>query len=102
MGGLVGNSGAQAINLATLAGARRLILIGFDMCKGEVDGKPDQVHWHGDHPRPLNNAPSFERFIEGMGKMAADLHADGIEVVNCSAKSALPYWPKRSLEDALS
>lgn len=95
-GGEVGNSGAQAINLATLAGARRLILIGFDMCT-----RDGQVHWFGDHPKELNNNSSYSRFVAGMGPMAADLHRDGIEVINTCKWSALPYWPKRSLEDAL-
>lgn len=95
-GGIVGNSGAQAINLAYLWGARRILLVGFDMCK-----RGDVVHWFGDHPRPLKNDPAFARFVEGMGPMAADLHAAGVEVINCCRWSALPYWPKRTLVECL-
>lgn len=71
------------------------------MRAGPVDGKPNQVHWHGDHPKGLNNTPSFARFVQGMGEMAADLQAAGIEVINCSPISILPYWPKRALTDCL-
>ena len=41
-----GNSGFQAINLAFLWGATRIILLGFD-CKA-VAGKD---HWFGQHPQ---------------------------------------------------
>lgn len=99
---MVGNSGAQAMNLATLAGARRLILVGFDMQRGPVNQRGEQmIHWHGDHPKPINNTPSFAHFVRGMGRMAADLHAAHIEVINTCARSALPYFPKRTLEQAL-
>lgn len=101
-GGQIGNSGAQAINLAYLMGARRLVLVGFDMRRDEVDGKPDQVHWFGDHPKGLSNSPPFAHFIRGMGELAADLHRAGVEVINCSQRSALSYWPKRALDDALT
>jgi hypothetical protein len=95
-GGQIGNSGAQAMNLAFLWGARRLLLVGFDMCKrGEL------VHWFGDHPKGLQNDPPFERFVKGMGPLAADLHREGVEVINCCRWSALPYWPKRELADVL-
>lgn len=98
----MGNSGAQAINLAYLWGARRMILVGFDMRSGEVDGKKDQMHWFGDHPKPLQNPSAFDQFITGMGPMAVDLRQRDVEVINTSAKSAIPYWPKRTLEQALS
>lgn len=100
-GGLVGNSGAQAINLAYLWGARRLVLVGFDMCK--LKDETDQVlsHWHGDHPKPLKNDSPYPRFVAGMAQMAADLYAHRVEVINCSPRSALPYWPRRPLFDAL-
>lgn len=78
------------------------MLIGFDMRRAEVDGKPDQEHWHGAHPKGLTQNSSYGRFVTGMGEMAADLHAAQIEVLNCSSISLLPYWPKRSLIDCLA
>lgn len=98
---MIGNSGAQAINLATLWGARRLVLVGFDMCKAKVDGT-EQEHWFGAHPKGLLNHSDYGQFVRGMGRMAADLHQDGVEVLNCSPISALPYWRKVTMEQALA
>ena len=91
-----GNSGYGAINLAYLFGARRLLLVGFDM--RPVDGLS---HWHGDHAAPLSVRQPFHAWIPRFAKLAADLKADDVEVVNCSAASALTCFPKASLEDAL-
>lgn len=66
-----------------------------------VDGQPARMHWFGDHPKELKNDPPFGRFIAGMGQMAADLHAAGVQVINCSRISALPYWPKMTLAEAI-
>lgn len=92
-GGAVGNSGAQAINLAYLLGARRLVLIGFDM--GE------QGHYFGDHPPGLHVVSPWERMRAGMATMAAELAALGVQVVNCSPLTAITYWPRADLPDVL-
>jgi hypothetical protein len=87
----VGNSGAQAINLAVHAGAWRILLLGFDMRK--VDG---QDHFFGAHPEPLNRVSPYDTFWKGMWSMAKDLSELGIEVLNGSPNSALPYWRRLS------
>lgn len=92
-GGPMGNSGAQAINLAWQLGANRLLLIGFDM-HASKDGRQ---HYFGNHPPGLHITMPFERFIKGMGPLAAELHRAGADVVNCSPGSALPYWPRSTL-----
>ena len=90
-----GNGGYQAIGLAHQAGAKRIILLGFDMhAKG---GK----HWHGDHPRGLNKRLPFADWIAKYQQLAIDLKAEGVEVVNATPDSALPWFPKASIEDAL-
>lgn len=86
------NSGFQAINLAVLAGAKRVILLG-------IDGRPG--HFHGGHPRPTP-----EHFYEAMRKAfsaaeKAILDA-GVSVVNCSPGSAVDSFPKQALEAALA
>lgn len=96
-GGPVGNSGAQAIGLAAEANPWRILLLGFDM--RPVDGKD---HFFGAHPAPLNQVSPYEVFWKGMWSMAAALNERGIEVLNGSPESALPYWRKLSaaeLED---
>ncbi len=92
-----GNSGFQAVNLAAQAGARRIILLGFDMTLAAG------VHWHGRHPAGLNNptAQNLARWRRHMDDAAPTLAALGIEVINASTSSALTAYPKMSLEDAL-
>lgn len=89
-----GNSGFQAMNLAPHFGADRLALVGFDM-KGE--------HWHGKHPRGLNNPreANFVRWRLAFEASAPVLAAAGIAVFNTSEQSRLDCFPRRRLEDVL-
>lgn len=89
-----GNSGHQAINLAFLAGARRIILLGFDF---------QGTHWHGNYTNGLpNNGPRlYEDWAKRMAVTAADLAAEGVEVLNCSPSSAIQCFKKTTLGDAL-
>lgn len=89
-----GNSGFQAINIAVLAGAKRLLWLGLDY-RGE--------HWHGNHPVPLKNArpESMQRWACVLDKQAPLFVALGIEVVNLSPLSLLSAYPQMSTDDAL-
>ncbi len=51
------NSGYQAINLAVHYGARRIVLLGYDLQR--TDGK---AHFFGNHPQAGQNAPSPRSF----------------------------------------
>jgi hypothetical protein len=88
-----GNSGYQAINLAYHAGAKRLVLVGYDMRGG---------HWHGDHPPGLNKRPSYAHWIRDMKQLALDLEREGVQVANASPKSALRCFPAMGLDAALA
>jgi hypothetical protein len=88
-----GNSGYQAINLAFLWGAKRIVLLGFD-CK-RVEGKD---HWFGQHPKGLTQLQPYEIWINHFNKLAVDLQSHGVEVVNCSLDSALECFPKMDIE----
>lgn len=94
---LNGNSGFQALNLAFLFGARRILLVGFDMKPGPKGEK----HWHPDHPRPLVQGQCFEEWIHKSAKLARDLEREQCEVVNCTPGSALTCWPIGDLEKEL-
>ena len=88
-----GNSGYQAMNLAYLWGAKRLVLLGFD-CK-KVGGKD---HWFGQHPKGLTQVQPYEiwqKHFEQMAKEFADL---GVEVINCSPDSALTCFKTAAIE----
>lgn len=92
-----GNSGFQAINLAVQLGAKRIVLVGYDM---RLDGG---IHWHGEHEKALNN-PNLGHIIKWrkiIDEAAGDLAALGIEVVNVGACSALTAYPFMDLQDAL-
>jgi len=90
------NSGYQAVGLAYLFGAARILLLGFDF--GRSFGKS---HWHGDHPRGLGNGGSFAAWCAAMNLLAKDLAAAGVEVINCSRMTALTCFPRMSIEEAL-
>ena len=90
------NSGHQAINLAVLLGARRILLLGFDM-KAAPDGR---LHWFGDHPVKTNPAV-FSAMLRNFDKTLKPLAAAGVEVINCSADTALTCYPRKPLHDAL-
>ena len=93
------NSGHQAMNLAYHLGARRILLLGYDMKAGPNGEK----HWHPDHPPELNNPDNvtWGRCIEAFAVIAADLKAEGVEVINCSLGSALECFPMAKLEEVL-
>jgi hypothetical protein len=91
-----GNSGFGAINLAYLFGARRILLLGFDM--REVKGKK---HWHPDHPKPCVQNMPFKEWLFKSVALARDLEKEGCEVINCCLDSALTVFKKMPLEEAL-
>lgn len=90
------NSGFQAINLAYHFGARRIVLLGYDM--QHTGGK---THWHGDHPRGLTNAEGISSWVKYFRPLAEDLARLGVEVVNCSTDTALTCFTRAPLEATL-
>jgi uncharacterized Rossmann fold enzyme len=90
-----GNSGHQAINLAYLFGAARIVLLGFDMQQRD----PALSHYFGEHPyhkRPLTR--NFEAWRRNLALLGADLQAEGVEVLNATRDTALQCFPRVPLE----
>lgn len=83
-----GNSGFQAINLATLWGAARVLLLGFDGGSG---------HFFGRHPAGLRNGDA-DRFRTHFHLAARNLPCP---VLNCTPGSRLACFDKVSLDAAL-
>jgi hypothetical protein len=90
-----GNSGFQAVNLAILLGATRIILCGFDM--REVDGRK---HFFGSHPRGLNPNQNFSGWRKGFADAAKALPS-GVEIINATPGSALTCFPFMDLQEAI-
>jgi hypothetical protein len=90
------NSGAAAISLAVHFGAKRIILLGFDMRLDEAK----RSHWHGFHKN--NGIAVFARHLRGFPVIAEDAEARGIEILNASPESAIESFPKVELQEVLS
>ena len=90
------NSGYQAINLAVHLGARRILLLGFDM--QPVNG---QHHWFGAHPYRASDPP-YALFLRCFPTIVEPLQDAGVEVINCTPGSALDCFPRMTLRDALA
>ena len=86
------NTGASAINLALILGAKKVYLLGFDrhLTKGESN-------WHKNN-LDKNNKDTYQRMNATDGYMKKDLKVKfpGCEVINVTNNSDLPHWPKVS------
>jgi len=94
--GLNGNAGCIAVNLALILGARRVLLLGFDMKL--VD--KTCANWH-EFNIGKPNKKSYERFAQGFERMAADLSTvfPGREVINLGPDSELETFTKKYIYD---
>lgn len=94
-----GNSGFQALNLALQWGARKIILIGYDLT--DRSG----VHWYGRNNWAMANNPDDPQ----LGKWAANFDRTapaivklGADVVNVSEYSRITAFRKGTIEQALT
>jgi hypothetical protein len=91
------NGGYQAVHIAVQRGASRILLCGFDMRTVN-----DKKHWFGDHPRKLNTKQNYRGWIVNFELLAPELKKRGVEVINCTPKSALHMFARGKLEEVLS
>lgn len=92
------NSGYQAINLAVHLGAKKIVLLGYDM---KVVGY--QTNWHKE---PRAEAKAYERCIQQsmlphFPSLVQPLKDLGVEVINANPESELTCFTRTTLEDAL-
>lgn len=96
------SSGLCAINIAWLMGARRILLLGFDMKPGNGVN-----NWHSRHerfrtPEKLKMVMSPQqykgRFIPEYMRAARLLEDKGVEVINCTPGSALQCFEYRAID----
>ena len=105
------NSGYQAINLAYHFGAKKIILLGYDMKvqtlyvvdkNNNPTTRAINTHWHNE-PRPdgfgdvlrQSMLPHFSTLVE-------PLRDAGVTVINATPDSALTCFPVMTLEEALT
>jgi len=94
-----GNSGFQALNLAVQWGAKRILLLGFD-----VDARAG-VHWYGRNSGPGRSNPdelNFRRWRLAFASTVGELDRRGVVVVNAAAASSLSCFPRASVADTLT
>jgi len=96
------NSGSSAINLAVHLGAKRIMLLGFDM---KLKDHKDQ-HWHklyGKKPKKESQIQkTFIRHSEGFPKIARDAKRLGVEILNVNPDSAITAFERVNLSDVYS
>ena len=96
------NSGASAIDLAVKLGAKKVVLLGFDM-KTKAGGGNKGHNWHDRHTPRHTPADTIyaQRFLPGFKKIKADLDALEIECANATPDSALTLFEMVRLEDVV-
>jgi hypothetical protein len=96
VGGEHGHSGSQCINLAALAGAKDIVLLGYD-AREPKDGRS---HWHAEYPwgTPV---VVYGQWRSSYRLLPAELEKRGIRVVNCSPGTAIEAFPRMKLEDVI-
>lgn len=89
------NSGYQAINIAVLAGAKKILLLGYDM--RFKDGKS---HWFGDHPVKTPEH-SYKHYAQNFKAMVPQLQKAGVSVINCTPGSLINCFPFSTVKQEL-
>jgi hypothetical protein len=82
------NTGQGAINLAYLFGAKRILLLGFDM---RTHGA--QHNWHKLHQRGTAQSRYKEVFGPAIAKAGEAIQKKGVTILNCTKDSAMKCFP---------
>ena len=85
-----------AMNRAVHLGAARMVLLGAD--NGPT--KDGATHHHKPHHWP-QRADCWDLQMKSLGTIVKPLRKRGIEVINTSIESRLPWWPKKPLKECL-
>ena len=108
-------SGPIAINIATLSGFKKIILLGHDMkFANDYDGRQKKIgstprHYFGEYPKEMQHFPQSKESISNNGVIIGLIDAyngmvkdlEGIDVVNCTPGSHLPTFRKSNLMNEL-
>lgn len=96
------NSGAAAISLAAHTGAKKIILLGFDMKLNLTNNQ----HWHDIYKRGViegkrKKGLPFDRHLRGFVEIAKDAQRMGISIINACPDSAITQFPRLSVNELL-
>lgn len=91
------NAGACAVNLALHLGARRVVLLGYDM--KQVDGRNN---WHDEHltSRDPSHNP-YDEFLLAWPYIAEDAERFGLEIFNATPGSRITEFPVVDIDEFL-
>lgn len=90
-----GHGGYSAINVSVHLGARRIVLLAYDMGPSP-DGRH---HHHADHPD--GSHPTYDKRRAVYQTLVEPLQALGVTVVNASRQTTIEAFPRFDLEEAL-
>jgi hypothetical protein len=90
-----GHGGYAAINLAVHLGARRIVLLGYDLAPS-ADGRH---HHHADHPN--GSHPHYEHRRAVYATCLPALRDLGITIFNASRETTITAIPRMALDEAL-
>lgn len=93
-----GNSGFQSLNLALQWGARRIILIGYDL------SMESGFHWYGRNGWAMANNPDerqLGKWAQNFDEKAPTIFKLGADVVNVSEHSRITAFRKGTIEQVL-
>lgn len=91
-----GNSGYQAINIAMKLGAKRIILLGYDM-----HARGAKSHWFGEHPNGRQRDGRYDTWLKEFPALQEAAMFRGQEIINCTPDSDLKCFKLMSLSDFL-
>lgn len=84
------SSGHRAVSLAVMLGARRVVMLGYDM---QIDPESGRSHCHDDYANTQSNQDYAREFIPSFQGWRADALAVGCEIINATPGSALKEFP---------
>jgi hypothetical protein len=97
------NSGGSAINVAYWLGAKRIILLGYDMGK-----KGRNFNWHNEYPKKpdIDGATGrarlpYRMYLKSFDYIAQDAKRLGLEILNATPAGNLNRFPRVELKDVV-
>ena len=90
------HSGYQAINLSYHLGAKKIVLLGYDMKVKDTS----HIHYFGNHPKGLRNSPNgYTKWVSHYNKLSVDANRCGLDIINCSRDTAITCFTQAIIQE---